>query len=859
MKRIKNMVFGGIQQKMFNLVLGTILLIILTYTVVILYNANSLKKLVAETNEKQSEVIMTHSQETMNSVVHSSFSQTTEMKSYIIETLFQDIKGDVMLLGDYAEKIFADPSDYSPQEVSLPDPSNDGITSVQVLTEEGVDPEDPAVAKKLQLAANLSDMMVSLLDNTQLTSCLVALPEGAMLVTDRMSGSKFDQDGTLTHLPVRQRPWYTGAVEKGALYFSDVEKDTFTGSSELLCTLPIYHDNELVAVVGAELFLTGLEDAVADSDKDGSLTCIINESGHVLFSPASDGIFQVKVSSEAADLRVLGNEELTAFLNDALKAQTDVRLIEIDGKSYYLCGAPMETVGWAVLSVVEKDLIDMPSIMMLEQHQATLADARDAYYIQWSGIKRMIYIMVAAVLLFGIGAALALAGKIVRPLNLIYKRIQALGGKNVQFMMEDAYRTGDEIEELAEAFARLSAKTVQYVNEVKQVTAEKERIGAELNMATKIQESQLPRLFPPFPSRPEFDIYASMHPAKEVGGDFYDFFLVDDNHICMVMADVSGKGVPAALFMMVSRVLIKSHMQAGESPAEALANVNDQLCESNEAEFFVTVWLAVVEISTGKGIAANAGHEHPVLRRKGGEFELVVYRHSPAVAAIDNILFREHEFEMHPGDSLYVYTDGVAEATNNENELYGTERMLKALNKNPDAEPDILLTTVADDIDAFVGGATQFDDITMLCMRYNGIKEGKKLVIEATLENLRQVLAFVDEQLEEMDCPPKSQMQIDLAVEELYVNIANYAYAPGTGQAEIEMETFKDRGLVSITFIDSGVPYNPLAKKDPDVTLSAAEREIGGLGIFMAKKSMDDIAYEYRDGQNRLTIRKKVY
>ena len=415
------------------------------------------------------------------------------------------------------------------------------------------------------------------------------------------------------------------------------------------------------------------------------------------------------------------------------------------------------------------------------------------------------------------------------------------------------------IQEMAEALASLSAKTIQYVDEIKQVTAEKERFGAELNMATKIQESQLPRLFPPFPSRPEFDIYASMHPAKEVGGDFYDFFLVDDNHICMVMADVSGKGVPAALFMMVSRVLIKSHMQAGESPADALSNVNDQLCESNEAGFFVTVWLAVVELSTGKGVAANAGHEHPVLRRAGGQFELVSYRHSPAVAAIENILFRQHDFEMHPGDSLFVYTDGVVEATNSEEELFGPERMLEALNKNPASEPEVLLTTVAEDIDAFVAGAVQFDDITMLCMRYNGVKEGKKLVLEATLENLNQVLAFVDEQLEMMGCPMKQQMQIDLAVEELYVNIAHYAYAPNTGLAEIEMETFKDRGLVSITFIDSGVPYNPLAKKDPDITLSAAEREIGGLGIFMAKKSMDDIAYEYRNGQNRLTIRKKVF
>ena len=246
------------------------------------------------------------------------------------------------------------------------------------------------------------------------------------------------------------------------------------------------------------------------------------------------------------------------------------------------------------------------------------------------------------------------------------------------------------------------------------------RMGAELSMATDIQASQLPRLFPAFPNRPEFDVFASMTPAKEVDGDFYDFFLIDDDHIGLVMADVSGKGVPAALFLMVARVLIKSHLQNGESVGEALENVNDQLCESNEAELFVTVWAAVIQISTGKGTAANAGHEHPALRRADGQYELVSYRHSPAVATLEGIPFKEHSFELHPGDSLFVYTDGVAEATNAKNELFGTDRMLAALNRNPDAMPEEVLSNVMDGINEFVAGAQQFDDITMLCMKYIG-------------------------------------------------------------------------------------------------------------------------------------------
>lgn len=252
------------------------------------------------------------------------------------------------------------------------------------------------------------------------------------------------------------------------------------------------------------------------------------------------------------------------------------------------------------------------------------------------------------------------------------------------------------------------------------------RLSAELNMATAIQSSQLPKLFPAFPNRPEFDIYASMTPAKEVGGDFDDFFLINDDHIGLVMADVSGKGVPAALFMMVSRVLIKSHLQNDESPGEALANVNEQLCEGNEAELFVTVWAAVIQISTGRGVAANAGHEHPALRRVGGNYELVIYRHSLAVAAMEGIRFREHEFQLNPGDSLFVYTDGVAEATNAQNELFGSERTLEALNRAPDAEPKEVLSNVMENINAFVAEAEQFDDITMLCFRYNGPEGGRK-------------------------------------------------------------------------------------------------------------------------------------
>ena len=336
-------------------------------------------------------------------------------------------------------------------------------------------------------------------------------------------------------------------------------------------------------------------------------------------------------------------------------------------------------------------------------------------------ILRMVLISLGTLAVFGVVYWTLMHRSFISPLRRIRDNVTEFARNNtVTTTSLSDIRTGDEIQDLARSVSQMEDEIVQYIDNIQAITAEKERISAELNVATQIQADMLPRIFPPFPERHDFDIYATMDPAKEVGGDFYDFFLIDDDHLCLVMADVSGKGVPAALFMVIAKTLIKNHALRGESPSSILYNVNNQLCEGNEAEMFVTVWLAIIELSTGKGVAANAGHEHPAICRRDGKYELAVYRHSPAVAAMDGIPFREHEFELHPGDRLYVYTDGVPEATNAQDELFGAERMVNALNRDPNADPQTLLDTVRREIDAFVGDAPQFDDITMLGLHYKG-------------------------------------------------------------------------------------------------------------------------------------------
>ena len=312
---------------------------------------------------------------------------------------------------------------------------------------------------------------------------------------------------------------------------------------------------------------------------------------------------------------------------------------------------------------------------------------------------------------------------VIRPLKTVQENIRKYKDTKdstsiVQSLSEIDMR--NEIGELAGDVTELAKEIDAYVDEISTITAEKERIGAELSLATEIQVSTLPHIFPPFPERDEFDIYAVMDPAREVGGDFYDFFLIDDDHLGLVMADVSGKGVPAALFMMISKIIVKNCAIIGMSPAQALSTANDMLCDNNRAEMFVTVWAGILEISTGKLIAANAGHEYPAIKKPGGKYELLRDEHGFVVAAMEGLEYKEYELQLEPGSALFLYTDGVPEATNPEKELFGTDRMIEALNTEPDADAEQVLRNVRVHVDRFVRDAEQFDDLTMLCLEYKG-------------------------------------------------------------------------------------------------------------------------------------------
>lgn len=431
--------------------------------------------------------------------------------------------------------------------------------------------------------------------------------------------------------------------------------------------------------------------------------------------------------------------------------------------------------------------------------------------------------------------------------------------------------TGDELQQLCVSLKKMEGDLNTHIENLKHVTAEKERIGAELDVATKIQRDMMPSIFPGFPEQKEFAIYATMDTAKEVGGDFYDFFMIDDSHIAVVMADVSGKGVPAALFMVIAKTVIKNQALAGDTVDQVFMHANDQLCENNGEGLFVTAFMGVLDLKTGEFTYVNAGHNAPLLRRKGGEYEYLEVDPGFVLAGFEGMPYSSASLTMAPGDSLYLYTDGVTEALNTKQEFYGEERLKQALNAETAKELGVraLLPYIRTELEHFAEGAEQADDITMLALTYyaesahpaelnGGVRMKKSITVPAQCEQLDVVQGFINEMLEGVDCDPEALIQLQIAAEEIFVNIAHYAYKHEIGTAEVECQVEPDEGRIMICFKDQGVPFDPLAKEDADVNLSAEEREIGGLGIYMVKDMMDGVSYVYENGSNILTIHKKM-
>ena len=718
MKIIKGIKIGGLQQKIFNLMLFFLIALIGAFLAISAYQQKNLTRTVQDANDRQQNSIETVSEETMQAVLNSTMTQTTALQAYIADDLFSQIRSDVLTLQTFATELFTHSESFNDHPIEPPSAQNDGTPTAQLIHEQGV---DPSQSQTLGLVAHMSEIMVAMYESTDtISSVYVATADGNMVLVNDRPGTFIGDDGAVLTLDIRHRPWYTQAVEAGELIFTGVEMDAYTSTPMLVCAAPVYDGGKLVAVVAADIYLTSINDYVAGKASEGSFACVINGSGQMLFSPKQEGSFRVELAADAPDLRESKNQQLAAFVRSAMEANTGLRLVEVDGESYYMCGAPMKTVGWTAVSVVDREITRQPTTALLSNYDRINGEALSTYEDGAKNSVRTLVVLLSVICLLAIGAALLIASKVVRPIEHMTKRVNALSGSDGVFEMEPIYRTKDEIEVLAESFATLSKRTRDYITQITQITAEKERISTELSLATKIQASMLPSIFPPYPDRPEFDLFASMDPAKEVGGDFYDFFLVDDDHLCVVIADVSGKGVPAALFMMASKIILQSCAMLGQQPAEILTKTNEAICSNNPESMFVTAWVGILEISTGKLTAANAGHEYPILKAPNGDFEVYKDRHGLVIGGMAGLRYRQYELTMEPGSKLFLYTDGVPEATDAKQQLFGLDRTVAALNEAKNETPRQTLKTVRRKVDEFVEDAEQFDDLTMLCLEYKG-------------------------------------------------------------------------------------------------------------------------------------------
>ena len=387
------------------------------------------------------------------------------------------------------------------------------------------------------------------------------------------------------------------------------------------------------------------------------------------------------------------------------------------------------------------------------------------------------------------------------------------------------------------------------------ITQKTSRNESELTLARDIQKGMIPDEFPAFPDRTEFDLYAIMKPAREVGGDYYDFALVDNSHLAFVMADVSGKSISASLFMAVAKTLMKSHAKRGLKPSEIFRAVNNTLCDGNKTGLFVTAWMGIIDLNTGKVIYANAGHCPPVIVRNGVP-EVLSCKPCFILGGMENMEYPDFEIKLEKGDIIYLYTDGVTEAENVTNELYGTERLLNVIRGNYNCDMKEFCDNIEKDIHDFEKGNEQFDDLTMLALRYKG-SEVQKITLPAVVDSIEKVTEFVNDRLQKSNIPQKIQTQIDVVIDELMSNVTKFAYRDGkNGDISVEMEVNEEE--IAMTFRDSGVPFNPLEQADPDVNAPLEQRKIGGLGLFLVRKTMDKLNYVYENGQNVLTVIKKL-
>lgn len=711
----------------FSLVLAAVAV----FALLSVFHLGRFSEVVEEADLKRSEIIERDITGKMQEVAISNLTEYVDAAARVLDGELSAMEYDLQLLAFRAADILENPGRYRAAEIDTPDAAKAGEVTSYILYSETADRSDEVMASDISMLANLCPIMEKIAAREdEVREVMIALPGGATIYTDRHAEQKLDGDGNPLPFDAVSRPFYVGVTLTHDTYFANTDADIFNGEPEVAAGVPVYVDRELRAVCGAARHLSDLEDIMQSIDySDVSNICLLNEMGVILYSQWDEGELR-RDEDEPGSLPDSENRELAGLADKALKGGRGCERVTVDGEPVYMAYAPLESVGWTLLMGISQSTLEQPAKELLvktgEIKNETLIRTR-----RMSVQTSIIMLLIAAGLIFiNIFLSLRHSVRLVKPLiqlkdagRRFIEEDDSHIDENSNYFGELKLYTGDEIEDLWSTMGELEANIASSVRNLERVTAEKERIDTELSVATRIQSDMLPGIFPAFPEKSEFDLYSVMHPAREVGGDFYDFFLTDDDHLALVMADVSGKGVPAALFMVVAKTLIKNVAVSGgcDGPGEMLASVNNELCRNNTEEMFVTVWLGIIDISNGHMVSASGGHEYPVICRRGESYELIKDIHGPGLGTFEDVTYDEWEGQLHPGDQLFLYTDGIPEATDAHGELFGMDRMIAALNDSRSEELlSDRLASVKRAVDDFVGDAPQFDDLTMTIFEYKG-------------------------------------------------------------------------------------------------------------------------------------------
>ncbi len=581
----------------------------------------------------------------------------------------------------------------------------------------------PTLAEEIRRAGNIVDFFIPFGHRYEeyYTSFQAASKNGYFICMEtRYDGSdvSFDDD-FLENYDFRVRPWYLKGMTADKPVFTDVYIDTDENPS-LACVMSYYDaQGDFAGVISIaygieEIYKIVLETAVGE----GGFSFILNSSGNVILSAKKDGIF----SAQAVDVD-LRNTEDPAIADAAKKmvaGEEGVTKITYENEEYYLAYAPMPASGWSFATLMSNKTVLGPALAARDEVVETLEDYR-------AGISKLfLHLFIIAVVLFALLLAWLFVGssrvskRFVEPIQKLSEGVKEISAGNLEKKIN--VDTGDELEDLARNINIMTDEIKNYMANLEKVTAAEERIATELKVATNIQLNALPHDF--LEGNDKFEIFATMKPAKEVGGDFYDFYLLDENHLMLTIADVSGKGVPAALFMMRGKTILKNLAMTMQSPddlAAVMTLANNQLCQGNDEMMFITVFLAMLDLKTGKLIYVNGGHNPPMVYHENEKkFSWLKMEENCVIGLMDEMFFEQQEIYINPKDILYLYTDGVTEAMNKNREQYGENRLENCLNNlDHNCKLPTLLEGVSKSLAEHVQDAEQSDDITMLAVRFN--------------------------------------------------------------------------------------------------------------------------------------------